>query len=227
MLSHRASPLRRAARFARSLGRCTSGIAFTEFAMSLPVLLTLGLAGMETANYAMANLKVSNVAMMTADNAARVRDAIDESDIAQLLVGAKMSAANIHFGEHGRIILSSVEPNSAGVDGASTGQWIRWQRCAGALDATSAYGSEGKGEDDATLPYMGTSTHQITAAAGTAVMVVEVYYDYQPLLPSTFLAGRRIHYESAFNVRQRTNQQPTNNADLDDDQIRTCDHHYS
>jgi hypothetical protein len=217
----------RVMRLARSLASCTSGVAMIEFAMSLPVLLTLGLAGMETANYAMANLKVSNIAMLTADNAARVRDSIDESDVAQLLTGAKMTGAGIDFGEHGRIILSSVEPNTAGWHGASTGQWIRWQRCDGALDVDSAYGDEGKGEDDSSLPYMGSSTRQISAAAGTAVMVVEVYYDYQPLLPASFLAGRRIHYESAFNVRQRSNQALTNNADLDEDQIRTCDHLYS
>ena len=79
----------------------------------------------------MAHLRVSNIAMLTADNAARVRDSIDEANVIELLTGAKMTGDNIDFRQNGRIILSSIEPNTAGPDGTSTGQWIRWQRCDG------------------------------------------------------------------------------------------------
>ena len=118
--------------FAARLRGCESGLAFVEFAMSLPVLVTLGLVGLETANLAMAHLRVSNIAMLTADNAARVRDSIDEANVIELLTGAKMTGDSIRFRQNGRIILSSVEPNTAGAGGTSTGQWIRWQRCDGA-----------------------------------------------------------------------------------------------
>ena len=37
-------------------------------------------------------------------------------------------------------------------------------------------------------------------------MVVEVVYNYQPIIPNSFLSGRQIRYESAFNVRQRVDQ---------------------
>ena len=37
-------------------------------------------------------------------------------------------------------------------------------------------------------------------------MVVEVVYTYQPIIPNSFLSGRQIVYESAFNVRQRVDQ---------------------
>ncbi|MGQ0660288.1 MAG: TadE/TadG family type IV pilus assembly protein, partial [Sphingosinicella sp.] len=73
----------------RALRGCTSGLAYVEFALALPVLLTLGLFGLETANFAMAHLRVSNIAVMTADNAARIRDNIDEADVIDLLTGAK------------------------------------------------------------------------------------------------------------------------------------------
>ena len=89
------APHRRASR-----PRCataTSGLALIEFAFSLPVLLTLGLFGLETANFAMAHLRVSNIAMLTADNAARVRDSIDEADVIELFTGAKMTGASIDF----------------------------------------------------------------------------------------------------------------------------------
>lgn len=209
-LSALATLPRRAARLARRLRGCESGLAFTEFALSLPVLVTLVMVGLETANLAIANLRVSNIAMLTSDNASRVRDSIDEADVIELMTGAKMSGDSIGFRQHGRIILSSIEPNTAGTNGASTGQWIRWQRCDGAKVVSSAYGGEGTGQSNASLQAVGPSGNQISASSGTAIMLVEVFYDYQPLVSSTIFGSRTIRYESAFNVRQRTNQAITN-----------------
>lgn len=219
------SRLARARHFAAQLGACEGGLAFIEFAMSLPVLVTLGLCGLETANFAMAHLRVSNIAMLTADNASRVRDSIDEANIIEIMTGAKTSGNNIDFRQNGRIILSSMERNTAGSSGASTGQWFRWQRCDGARPATtSVYGAQGKGQTDATLQFVGTGTNQIAAASGTAVMVVEVTYNYQPLVSASILGPRVIRYEAAFNVRQRVNQALTNTTALTAARIRTCNH---
>lgn len=216
-------------RFAAALRDNTSGLALIEFAVSVPVLLALGLCGLETANYAMAHLRVSNIAMMTADNAARIRDSIDESDIVELFTGAKMTGASINFAQNGRIILSDLELTPTG-----NNQWMRWQRCDGALNYTNpetrwrprtaagagiTNGTEIFNSDrqtpntstpsspNATPTYasMGTGI-TIAAASGTAVMVVEVVYNYQPIIPNSFLSGRQIRYESAFNVRQRVDQ---------------------
>ncbi|HVQ09852.1 MAG TPA: TadE family protein [Allosphingosinicella sp.] len=214
-----------------SLRDCTSGVAMLEFAFALPVVVALGLMGLETANYAMAHLRVSNIAMLTADNAARVRESIDESDIVELFTGAKMSGASINFAQNGRIILSDLEPTGSG---SGNPQWIRWQRCDGALNysnptanmrpRTAAGAAITNGTEiynaDRTTPNtttpssasatpvilgMGSGT-SISAQSGSAVMVVEVVYNYQPIIPNSFLAGRQIRYESAFNVRQRSDQ---------------------
>ncbi len=206
MLSAGAIPPNRASRFAARLRACESGLAFVEFAMSLPVVVTLALCGLETANLAMAHLRVSNIAMLTSDNAARVRDSIDESNVIELLTGAKMTGNNIRFRENGRIILSSIEPNTAGAGGASTGQWIRWQRCDGAKNVASSYGAQGTGQYNASLQAVGPPGNQISASPGTAVMMVEVVYDYQPIVSDAIFGPRTIRYESAFNVRQRTDQ---------------------
>lgn len=198
------------ASFIRRVRGCESGLAMLEFALSLPVLTTLALVGLETANLAIAHLRVSNIAMIASDNASRVRDSIDEGDVIELLTGAKMSGDTIRFRQNGRIILSSVEPNTAGPNGTSTGQWIRWQRCDGAKVVASSYGSQGTGQSSATLQAVGPAGNQIAATAGTAIMLVEVVYDYQPLVSSAIYGARTIRYESAFNVRQRTNQVITN-----------------
>jgi len=228
-----------------SLRSCTSGVALLEFAFALPVVMALGLMGLETANYAMAHLRVSNIAMLTADNAARVRESIDESDIVELFTGAKMSGASINFAANGRIILSDLEPTGAG---SGNPQWIRWQRCDGALNysnptanmrprtaagAAITNGTEIYNADrftpnttnpssDVTSPVifgMGSTT-TIAAQPGSAVMVVEVVYNYQPIIPNSFLAGRQIRYESAFNVRQRSDQVLKNGGRITP---RSCD----
>jgi Flp pilus assembly protein TadG len=182
------------------------GLALLEFALSLPVLLSLGLLGLETSNLALAHLRVSNIAMLTADSAARVRDSIDESDVSQIFTGVRSAGTAIRFTNFGRVVLSSLEPNTAGTGGASTGQWIRWQRCIGLRNFVSAYGAQGKGQNDATLQAMGPAGQQVSAQPGTAVMVVEVSYTYQPLIANNIFGPKTITYLSAFNVRQRTDQ---------------------
>lgn len=195
-------------RWLRRLTADRGAVALVEFALGLPILLLITCSGLETANYVLAHLRVSQIGLTTADNAARVRIQIDESDVNQLFQGDEDIGKAIHFAENGRVILSSVEPNAKG-----NGQWIRWQRCFGDLDVDSAYGPTDKGKNDTSLQYMGPKTDPIAAADGTAVMFVEVDYVYHSLFPHSPWDGKTIHYESAMNVRERTNQIISNVAD--------------
>ena len=214
----------------RELGGCNSGLALTEFAFSLPILLALSLYGFETANLAIAHLRVSNIATITADSAARVRDSIDEANVVELMTGAKMTGNSIRFAENGRIFLTDIERHTDGR------QWIRWQRCDGALNVASSYGpdfrpkrangaviadgteiyqsnrttlSDASQRSDptySTLTAVGPAGRQISAASGTAVMVVEVVYNYQPIVSERLFGPIQIRYESAYSVRQRSDQ---------------------
>ena len=212
--------------FWRGLKQCQSGLALTEFAYALPILLTLGLVGMEVAWVTLAHLKVSNIAMMTADNASRVRDSIDENDVNELFQGATLAGASMNFAARGRVILYSIEPNAA-----NTRQWIRWQRCSGSKVVAPSYGrpktagnvnitngteiynsdrftaSSNPSSDVAvTTTAIGPTGNQIGAQSGTAVMFAEVVYDYQPLMAGNLLGNITIRRNAAFNVRQRTDQ---------------------
>ena len=223
---------RRLRRFARSLGRCESGLGLTEFAFAIPILMTLGLVGLEISWLTLAHLKVSNIAMMTADNASRVRDSIDEGNVTELFTGATMAGASMNFAARGRIILYSIEPNAA-----NTRQWIRWQRCTGSKAVNPTYGrpktaaganitngteiynidrvtpsTNPSSATGATATAIGPTGNQIAAQSGTAVNMAEVYYDYQPLLAGNLLGNITIHRVAAFNTRQRTNQSITNGA---------------
>ena len=107
---------------------------------------------------------------------------------------------------NGRIFLSDLEPN--GLTGSKEGQYIRWQRCAGAKVVSSSYGTQGQGETNTSLQGMGPSGNTIAAAAGTAVMFVEVIYDYRPIVPVDLIGygSKTLRFTSAFNVRQRNDQ---------------------
>lgn len=218
------------------------GIALIEFAIVTPVLLLLGLGGLELTNYVGANLRISQITMTVADNAGRVRTSIDEADINELMIGAKKIGEPINFAANGRIILSDLEQRTNTTGGATTvttanpngyRQWIRWQRCAGAFAATSSYGlpldangnavtdisnttndDHGAVETKSMILGMGPSTNMISAAPGTAVMVAEVVYAYQPIVPINYLGRLTIRRVQAFNVRQRTAYSLRNDGSL-------------
>lgn len=173
----------------------------TEFALALPLLLTAGLWGTEMANLAIVHMRVSQLAIHVADNAARIGDTstlenrkIYESDINDLLVGAFVQAEGLSFFDRGRVIISSLEVNEAG------NQYIHWQRCKGLKTWTSTYGHAGDGAVTS-LSGMGPAGNQVTAPPGGAVIFVEVAYDYQPLVSARFVSSAPITAIATFVVR--------------------------
>jgi Flp pilus assembly protein TadG len=209
------------------------GAALIEFALAVPLLLLLGLGGIELARYSLAVLRMNQIAQTVADSAGRVRHALDETDVNEIMIGGKLMGGST-FGAKGRIVLSDLEQRktTTGTGGVGTitsdnpngyRQWIRWQRCAGALNKSSTYGvpkdasgnavtnldstvntDHGAVETGSTIDGMGPAGSQIAAQGGTAVMVVEVFYTYTPLLSIYSWGTTNMHTTQAFNVRQRT-----------------------
>jgi Flp pilus assembly protein TadG len=184
----------------RAFVRNRSGVAMVEFAMGAPLLLTAGLWGAEEANYALVNMKVSQLAEHIADNASRVGDTstlqnrkIYESDINDVIYGAQVQGGKLNLYDNGRVVISSVE-----VDGTSSNQYIHWQRCRGLKNYDSAYGGEG---DDLGTSGIGPAGEQVTAEPGDAVIFVEVNYTYQPLVSAKFLGSLDIYSIASFTVR--------------------------
>jgi hypothetical protein len=202
------------------LWRDERGLAFVEFAFAAPILLFLILGGLELVNYALAHLRVNQIAMTVADNAGRVVTGIDEANVYEVFAGAGVIGDPLDFEANGRIVLSSLQDN--GLNGNAAGQMINWQRCWGELDVDPAYGTEGTGRDNDDLEDgMGEDDSRIISAPDTAVMVVEVSYNYQPIIGGDILPiGAMIRHESAFNVRGRQNNDISNTQELD---VLACD----
>lgn len=186
-----------------------SGVALTEFALTLPLFLILIMGGLEVTNLALVHLRLNHMAEATADNASRVSSQMDENDIAEIFAGLQKEGSSIDFADKGDVVLSSVEDNKQ--TGNKKGQTIRWQRCYGKKKTPPAYGKEGKGKSDNALKNgIGPPGHQVAAQAGTAVMFAEVTYNYQPMIFAGIFGSRTLRYESAFNVRERTELGITN-----------------
>jgi hypothetical protein len=183
-----------------------AGISVVEFALCLPVIISLGVTGVEMAYMSSVNMQVSQLAISVADNASRlgqtdnsaVTPTVSESDIDAVLFGAMKQGEAIDFEQNGRIILSSLER-----DEATGKQYIHWQRCEGDLVKNSAYGNDtdenglsGTGFPDG----LGQVGHQVKASDDEAVMFVEVYYKYKPLFAGVF-GDSDFEREAAFVVR--------------------------
>lgn len=204
-------------------------VAMTEFALATPLVLTAGLWGVETANYALMTMRVNQVAIQIADNASRIGDTstlsnqkIYENDINDLLRGSDIQAGEtIDLYEHGRVIVSSlqVEPGTA-----NDQQYIAWQRCKGKKAGGSSYGVQDTGKNDPTFIGMGPAGEEVQSQPGDAVMFVEIQYDYGPLVTDAFLTNTTINSRAAFQVRASRDLSEIYQRDpASPDEIARCD----
>ena len=185
----------------RDFHRDNSGLALLEFALSLPVLLLMSLTGAELTNFITTRMRISQLALHIADNGARIGSGgqliaktISETDINDLLTGAGLQAGELDLYAHGRVIISSLEP-----DPAHSGKYkISWQRCRGAITShASSYGRAG----DTNLTGMGPTGRQAIAPADGGTIFVEVYYEYQPLIKTSLAPESGIREIASMMVR--------------------------
>lgn len=197
----------------KRLASDTSGVSVVEMAIVAPFILGVALYGAEVAYLTTIDMKMSEIALSLADNASRIGQTdnsvitptVSETDINEVMRGAQEQADGLDFQANGRIILSSLERDSA-----SGKQYIHWQRCYGSLSRQSAYGNatDKNGLNGPVLPGMGDGPTKVTAAANSAVMFVEVYYRYQGLFGNTYVSNRTLRKEGAFMIRDQRNLTP-------------------
>ena len=176
-----------------------SGMAAVEFALTLPFVVGTTMAGVELTNFTVSKMRVSQLALHVADNASRIGTGsllsakrISEAQINDLLTGAGLQGGNLNLYTNGRVILSSLEP-----DPATAGKYrIRWQRCRGAKSYVSA-----TPQGTNTLSSLSVNGEPITAPTGGAVMVVQIAYDYAPLIGRGWINLPAINEWAAMTVR--------------------------
>jgi Flp pilus assembly protein TadG len=181
--------MRRPHTFLARLQSDRSGLALLEFAFMLPILLTMCLTGAELTNYITTRMRVSQIALQLADDAARMGSGsqlsaktISETDINDLLTGAQMQSGELDLKTNGRVILSDVEPMA---NPNTTGKYkIGWQRCYGNKTAPTAPASPAYYPRTlaTNIAGVGRANNLVGAQDDNATMFVEVYYAYKPLV---------------------------------------------
>jgi hypothetical protein len=131
---------------------------------------------------------------------------ISETEINDLFAGAELQAGTLDLANKGRMILSSVELNADG------GQWLHWQRCRGAFPYTSDIGEAGDGETGTDIDSFGEGAG-VAASSDNAIMMVEIAYDYEMLVPVFDVELGPITESVAFNIRDQRDLTQVYNPD--------------
>lgn len=194
----------RAVRILHRLREDSSGLALLEFAFLLPIFLTLSLVGAELTNYVITRMRVSQLALHLADNAARIGSGsmlqakkISETDINDLLTGAGLQAGELDLYRRGRVVISSLEPMA---NPNVTGLYkIAWKRCRGTKSYTSTYTNVLTNINGG----LGPTGRKVTAPDNGATMFIEVAYDYQPLVKTSYSPSTSMTEIASMMVRDR------------------------
>ncbi|PCD01605.1 tight adherence protein TadE [Sphingomonas spermidinifaciens] len=209
--------LRPVRHFLRRLAAARDGVIIIEYAFYLPILLLLGLSGAEITNYIITRMRISQLALHLADNAARIgtgtqlqQKTINEVDINDLLTGAGLQAGELDLFTRGRVIISSVEN-----DPANAGKFrIRWQRCRGSKSYDSPYDNT-----KTNLAGVGPSGRQVIAPTDGATMWVEVSYTYRPLVKEAWSPSLDMVETASMMVRDRRALTPAATVDANGDGV--------
>jgi len=200
MLRARRASLAR--RFFKRLARSTKAVSAVELGLAMPFLMGLTLTGVEVVNLALIHVRLNQLAITVADNASRAKQTqvngaplFREYDMNQVFRAAALQAEDLDMPNRGRVIVSSLQVNGSG------GQWIAWQRCWGKNTWASRYGVEGTGATGTSFAGMGFTTTKMTADPSTAIMFVEVAYNYKPFFLGSVIPSKLIRKEAALYVR--------------------------
>lgn len=182
----------------------TSGLALLEFAFSLPIVLVMSLTGAEITNYIVTKMRISQISLHLADNAARIgagsqlqAKTISETQINDLLTGAQLQSGDLDLYRNGRVIISSIEPVAN--PNSNNKYKITWQRCKGEKAHLSTYGVAG----DTNIDGIGPPNRMAIAVDSGAAMFVEVYYEYKPLIKSSLAPSPNMIEIASMMVRDR------------------------
>jgi len=124
----------------RELRNSSAGVSTLEFALFLPIFISMMGAGIEIAWIVLNTMKIQRLASSTADLIARdgaSTGRLSEAQIYDLMLAMDLSAKPLAMRERGRMVITSIVGEDANADGSADRNTIKWQRFDGALLAAS------------------------------------------------------------------------------------------
>lgn len=174
-------------RFRREEG----GSLLVETAITLSIILSLTMSGVEIARYALLHQKLERVVASTGDLIAQA-PFLSETDVNNVFSAIVEVAKPFTMGAEGVVIISSVScPTGGGCPPE-----INWQRTGGgSLSAVSQVGTTGGA---ATMPA------GMTVIPGETVIVAEVYFNFQPWIFPDVITSQQLYHSAYFRPRLGT-----------------------
>lgn len=190
--------------FFRTFPKDRRGLALVEFAFALPILMLLCLTGAEIVNYITTRMRISQLALHIADNAARMgtgpaiaAKSVSETDINDVFTGGGLQAGELNLYANGRVILTDLEPVAS--PNTTDKYKVGWMRCRGSKSYTSPYARAGQSN----MAGIGPTNTQVTAQDFNATMFVEVTFTYTPLVLASMAPSTTITEIASMAVRDR------------------------
>ena len=143
------------------------GLAYLEFAITLPFLLTLFMGSVEVTRFIIAAQKVEKSASTISDVVAQ-SETISISQLDQLILAVGEVMQPFEFGTNGYVIITSVSKNEG------SPALVNWQyKGGGSWTQSSEIGGPGS---TANLP------NGLTLNNKDTVIIAEVYFNYSPMM---------------------------------------------
>lgn len=171
--------------FARDRG----GVALMEFALFLPLIIALGMGGMELTNLTLAHQKVERLAGTSADLFARNQVKPNERQVNDSLTAIDIMSKPFDLRQQGRVIITGIIGTADNRTGKVENK-IAWQRCDGNLTGqTSSVGREWTGTNDFADGPAIVLPNNIQLSTGQMVVTSEVFFKYKPMISGSWLPG--------------------------------------
>jgi len=173
-------------RYFSAFRRAEEGIAYFEFALLLPVLITLLMGTVEVTRYILITEKVQKVSMVVANVVAQAKS-VSSADLGNIVTSAAQIMQPFTFGANGYVVISSV--TQTGTQSANNPPLVSWQYGGGGTMAPAPGSRIGTTGGPATLP------NNIPLNANDNIIVTEVFYNYTPLMATNGLLGNNLIYQ--------------------------------
>jgi hypothetical protein len=174
----------------RIFKRSESGVAYLEFALTLPLLLALFMGAVDVTRYIIIVQKLDKAVSTMSDVVAQ-SSSITSTQLNTLSMAVRQVMLPYSFSDNGYVIISSVSKNG------STPPMVNWQYAGGgSWVQPSQVGSSGSAAS--WLPFPAPYN---TMDDKENVIITEVFYNFVPLLSNSVIPSITVKKVSAFKPR--------------------------
>lgn len=164
------------------------GALMAEAAMSIWVLVSVSLAGLEFARYTLLHQKMERVAAQIGDLVSRA-DSITAADFTNIFAAINEVGSPFDVVTEGKVIVSAVGISNGGP------LTMFWQQSSGSYAASSHIGTPG---GTVTLP------SGFSVSSGTTAVIAEVTYHYTPWVLPGLISTTEVYHTAFFRPRYGT-----------------------